>query len=278
VFVAVLAATFVHAAWNALIKAGEDRLAGIATIGATQILISLALLPFVAPLDPATYPYVAASMVLSTAYMLALQRAYRAGEFSQIYPLARGTAPLVVAGLSVFLLGETIGGLAGLAIATICVGIVSLALARGPARSARDPRPVAWALLTGGLIGCYTTVDGVGVRVAGDASAYMVWMSLATGALTVACALALRGRGLPRPAPRALRLGALAGALSYGSAWTVMWAMAQAPLALVSALRETGIVFAAIIGVIVLKERLDLARAGSIAATLAGTALLKFVR
>ncbi|MFM7347436.1 MAG: EamA family transporter [Tagaea sp.] len=276
VFLAMLAAALVHASWNALVKAGDDRLASVGIIGATQILISLALLPFVASLAPGAWVYVAISTVLSTAYMIALQRAYRAGDFSQVYPLARGTAPVVVAALSVLILGETLPALAWIAIATICVGIVSLSLGRGRA-GLRDATPVAWALLTGGCIGCYTLIDGMGVRAAGDPTAYMVWMSLATGAFTLLCAGALRGRA-PIPNTRTLRLGALAGALSYGSAWTVMWAMAQAPIALVAALRETGIVFAAIIGVVALKERLDLARAASIASTIAGTALLKLVR
>jgi drug/metabolite transporter (DMT)-like permease len=274
VFFAVLAAALVHASWNALVKSGDDRLASVAIIGATQILVSLALLPFVTPLPLAAWPYVAVSTALSTAYMLALQHAYRAGDFSQVYPLARGTAPLVVALLSVLILGEVLSGLAWLAIGTICIGIVSLGLSRGPAR---DAKPILWALLTGLFIGCYTLIDGLGVRAAGDPTAYRVWMSLATGAFTVVCALALRGRAAA-PTPRTIKLGALAGALSYGSAWTVMWAMAEAPIALVSALRETGIVFAAIIGVVALNERLDLARAASIASTLAGTALLKLAR
>lgn len=216
VFLAVLAAALVHASWNALVKAGDDRLASVGIIGATQILISLALLPFVAPLASEAWIFVAISTVLSTAYMIALQRAYRAGDFSQVYPLARGTAPVVVAILSVLILGERLPALAWLAIGLICVGIVSLSLGRGRA-GFRDATPVAWALLTGGFIGCYTLIDGLGVRAAGDPTAYMVRMSLATGAFTLLCVGVLRGR-TPVPSSRTFRLGSLAGALSYGSA------------------------------------------------------------
>jgi drug/metabolite transporter (DMT)-like permease len=277
VFAMVLASAVVHATWNALVKLGDDRLATVAIMSATQIPISLVLLTVFALPAPEAWPYLLGSVALSTAYILFLQRAYRAGDFALVYPLARGLAPLIVAAISVLALGEILAWTAKLAILFVSIGIFSLSLSRGAA-GLRDWRPVAWAAATGCFIGCYTVLDGLGARASGDAHGYMAWMSLLTAALTIACAIALRGRRAPRPSGRTVRLGALAGVLSYASAWTVIWAMTLAPLPLVSALRETGIVFAAIIGVVALKEKLDLARCASIATTMFGAALLKFSR
>lgn len=278
VFAAVLASALIHATWNALIKADGDRLAGLVAMSATQIVLSLILLANAPPLAVEAWPFILGSGILSTAYLIVLQHAYRSGDFSQVYPLARGTAPLIVAAVSVTALGETLSLGAKIAILLISAGIASLALARRKGDIKRNKAPILWALFAGCIIGCYTLVDGIGVRVAGNVDGYMAWMMLLTASLTVISATLLRGARTPWPPLRSLRMGAAAGALSFASAWVVMWAMANAPLALVSALRETGIVFAAIIAVTVMKEKLDLARAASIASTLTGTALLKLVR
>ena len=137
---------------------------------------------------------------------------------------------------------------------------------------------MALALTTGSFIGAYTIVDGLGVRAAGSAHGYMIWLTLASALLIVACTSWLQRGRRASMSRRSRTAGVVAGVMSYGSAWVVMWALSLAPFALVSALRETGIVFAVIIGVVFLKERVNLARLASIALTLAGTALLKLSR
>jgi drug/metabolite transporter (DMT)-like permease len=277
VFVMVLGAALVHATWNALIKIDGDRLALIKVMSATQLVLSLCLLPFVDVPAAESWPYLLASPILNTGYMLFLNRAYQAGDLSLVYPLARGMAPLIVAVVSIGFLGEHLSYASQIAIAFIALGVTSLALTHGAA-TLRDSRPVLLALATGGFIAGYTIIDGIGARAAGTAHGYMIWISLLTAVLIVGCVQWLqRGRRM-RVSRRSRRTGVAAGIMSYGSSWLVIWALTLAPLALVSALRETGIVFAVVIGVVFLNERLNLARLASIAATLVGTAILKLNR
>jgi drug/metabolite transporter (DMT)-like permease len=276
-FLMVLGAALVHATWNALVKTDRDRLALIRVMSVTQLVVSVCLLPFVAVPAPESWPYLAASMVLCTGYMLFLNRAYQMGDLSLAYPLARGVAPFIVAVVSVWFLGEQLSQTGVLAILLIGLGITSLTLARGAA-SLRDWRPIVLALITGSFIGSYTVVDGLGARAAGSPHGYMIWLSLLTALLIVGSVRWLqRGRRTPL-SPRSRNAGIAAGIMSYGSTWVVIWALSLAPLAMVSALRETGIVFAVIIGVVFLKERVNLARLASIALTLVGTTLLKLSR
>lgn len=277
VFLMVLAAALVHAIWNALVKIDGDRLALIKMMSVTQLFLSLALIPFVAVPAVDSWPYLAASPILTTGYILFLSRAYQSGDLSHVYPLARGIAPLIVAGVSMGLLGEQLGLAGQIAVLLVATGITSLVLTRGVA-GLRDPRPTLFALGTGCFIAGYTLIDGMGARAAASAHGYMIWVSLFSSCLIVASVHWLQ-RGNRRPLDeRSRRAGIAAGLLSYGSSWLVIWAMTLAPLALVSALRETGVVFAVIIGVVFLKERLNLARLMSIATTLLGTTLLKFSR
>jgi drug/metabolite transporter (DMT)-like permease len=277
VFVMVLGAAVVHATWNALIKTDGDRLALIKVMSATQLVLSLCLLAYVEVPAAESLPYLLASSILNTGYMLLLNRAYQAGDLSLVYPLARGIAPLIVAVVSIGLLGEQLSHASQIAILLIALGITSLALTRGTA-SFRDPRPVFLALGTGGFIAGYTIIDGLGARAAGTAHGYMIWLSLVTAILIVACVHWLQQGSRTPISRRSRRAGIAAGIMSYGSSWLVIWALTLAPLALVSAVRETGIVFAVIIGVVFLRERLNLARLVSIATTLVGTTILKLSR
>jgi drug/metabolite transporter (DMT)-like permease len=277
VFLMILAAALLHATWNAVVKSDGDRLALIKVLATTQLVLSLCLAPFVAVPAPESWPYLAASPFLGLAYMLLLNRAYHVGDLSLVYPLARGVAPLIVAVISVSVLGEHLNRASQIAILFIGLGITSLALTRGTA-GLRDPRPALLALGTGGLIAGYTILDGLGARAAGSAHGFMAWVQIITTLLIIASVHWLQqGRRVPI-SRRSLHAGIITGLISYVSSWLVLWAYTLAPLAMVSALRETGIVFAVIIGVVFLKERLNLTRLASIAATLIGTTLLKFSR
>lgn len=273
----VLAAALLHATWNAVVKSNADRLTLIGVFAWTQLAVSLCLLPFVEMPKAAGWPSLAASPVFSTGYLMLLNRAYRIGDLSLVYPLARGTAPLVVAIVSTTLLGEDLGRANQLGIMMIAVGITSLALTRGGA-GVRDMRPVLLALCMGGLIATYTLIDGLGARLSGSPHGYMVVVTILQSLLVIIVAHARR-RGVQAPVgARTVRFGIISGLVAYVSTWLVMWSFTMAPIALVSALRETGIVFAVIIGVVVLKERLSLTRLAAIAASLLGTALLKVSR
>ncbi len=277
VFLMVLGAALVHAIWNALVKTDGDRLALIKLMSATQIVVSLVFIPFVSAPAPDSWPYLVASSAFNTGYMLMLNRAYGAGDLSLVYPIARGVAPLAVAVVSIAVLGENLSYANQGAVLLIGLGITSLALTQRPTRLT-DLRPFLFALATGAFIAAYTIVDGLGARAAGSAHGYVIWLSLVTSLLIVGCVHWLQqGRSLP-VAQRTRTAGIAAGVMSYASSWVVIWALTLAPLALVSALRETGVVFAVIIGVAVLKEPLSLSRLASVATTLLGTTILKLGR
>ena len=277
VFLMVLCAALVHATWNALIKTDGDRLSLIKLMSATQVVVSLVFIPFVSVPSIDSWPYLVASSVFNTGYMLMLNRAYGTGDLSLIYPIARGVAPLAVAVVSIAVLGENLSYANQGAVLLIGLGITSLALTQRPTRLI-DLRPFLLALATGAFIAAYTIVDGLGARASGSAHGYVIWLSLVTSILIVGCVHWLQqGRGR-RVAQRTRTAGIAAGMMSYASSWVVIWALTLAPLALVSALRETGVVFAVIIGVAVLKEPLSLSRLASVATTLLGTAILKLGR
>jgi uncharacterized membrane protein len=276
-FFMVLGAALVHAIWNALVKADGDRLSLIEWMSGTQIVVSLCLIPVVSVPAPDSWPFLLASSGLNTAYMFMLNRAYQAGDLSLVYPVARGLAPLIVAIVSAVALGQTLTYANQMGVLLIVLGITSLALSRKP-RSLMDLRPLVLAAVTAVFIGSYTIVDGLGARLAGSAHAYVVWHSLVASMAIVACARWLRRGGRGSVLRRTRNAGIAAGIMSYGAGWVVIWALTLAPFALVSALRETGVVFAVLIGVVVLKERLSLARLASIASTLIGTTVLRLGR
>jgi drug/metabolite transporter (DMT)-like permease len=242
----------------------------------TQFVFSLCLVPFVPVPVQESWPYLCASAVLGTGYMVFLNWAYRIGDLSHVYPFARGIAPLIVAIVSTAFLGERIGYLGEIAVVLIALGIASLALTRGAA-GIREPRPVLLSLVAGGFVGAYTITDALGARSSGNPNGYMVWVTLLYAILVAACFRFLQRRDGAQTAAT-WRTGVIAGLMSYGSSWLIIWALTLAPMALVSALRETSIISAVVIGVIFLKERLNLTRLASIATTLIGMAILKLSR
>ena len=277
VFLMVLCAAVVHATWNALVKSDKDRPGLIRVMFLTQFVFSLSLVPFVAPPAPESWPYLSASAVLGAAYMVFLNWAYRVGDLSHVYPFARGIAPLIVAIVSTAFLGEQISKTGKVGVVLIALGIASLALTRGAA-GLREPRPVYLSFIAGGFVGAYTITDALGARSAGSPNGYMIWVTLLYAVLVAGCFWSLPRGTRPAIATPTIRIGVAAGLMSYGSSWLVVWALTLAPMALVSALRETSIVFAVIIGVVFLQERLSLTRLASITTTLVGTTLLKLSR
>lgn len=277
VFAMVLGAALLHAAWNALVKVNADRLVMIAIMMMSHVAVALLVIPFVAFPTPESWPYIGASTALNTAYCLFLIQAYRHGDLSHVYPIARGAAPLIVAALSIAVVGETLNRQAGLSVLVIALGIMSLAVTRG-AGGFKDPRAMVYALGTGVFIAGYTVVDGSGARLAESAHSYTFWVHLLNGIPISLLALYLRRGRVLASVRKAWKVGVLGGIISLLAYWIVIWAMTQAPMALVSAVRETSMVFAVLIGVFVLKERLDLARLASIGTTLIGTVMLKMSR
>lgn len=270
----VLSAGLLHAIWNTLVKVHGDRLVIMAMITTFGGIAALFMLPFVTFPAPTAWPFILASLILHNAYYLFLVAAYRYGDLSHVYPLARGSAPIIVAGMSVVFIGESLSRQGLLSVAVIGLGIMSLTLTRG-AIGFKEPRAILFALGTGGFIAAYTVVDGLGARLAGSAHGYTFWLlALDTLPLAVIVFWLRRGKVI-QEIRRSWKVGVMAALMSLVAVWLVNWALTLAPMALVSALRESSIVFAVLFGVFILKERLDLVRLFAITMTLVGTVMLK---
>ncbi|NQV99995.1 MAG: EamA family transporter [Rhodospirillales bacterium] len=274
VFAMIVAAALLHAAWNALVKVNTDRLIMVAIMMVSQAIIGCLALPFVAFPTPAAWPYIWASTALHTAYFLFLTKAYRYGDLSHVYPISRGFAPLLVAVVSVVYIGDVLSRQAMASIVLIALGIMSLTLTRGVS-GFREPKAIFFALGTGVFIAGYTVVDGLGARLADSAHSYIFWLNIFDGIPITIIALYLRRDQILLQVRASWKLGVISGVVSLLAYWIVLWAMTQAPMAMVSAVRETSMVFAVLFGVFFLKERLNLARVVSIFFTLAGAIMLK---
>jgi drug/metabolite transporter (DMT)-like permease len=275
VMLAVLGAALLHAGWNALLKASPDKELENAALALGRVVIGLLALPWMAPLAPGAWPWLAASVAVHIVYFWALAGAYRLGDLSFSYPIMRGGGPVLVTAAGVVLLGETLHWQDLAAVMLICAGI--LAFAVPPRGGSRPPRQaLLFALGNAVVIGAYTLIDAQGVRQAGTALGYILWMLLINGLVQIG--LGLRARGaravLAYSAQHWLRVpaGALATIASYAIA---LWAMTQASVAVVAALREVSVVFAAVIGALFLGERFTRARMLATAAVLLGLVVLR---
>ena len=273
VFLAVLAAALLHAVWNALVKSGGDRLMVLAAVNGGGALAAVPLVLLANFPAAASWPWLLASAALHCGYYFFLIQAYRVGDLAHVYPLARGTAPLLVTGGAALLAGEYLAPGAVLGVCVASAGIVSLAFEGGvPWR--RDSRALWYALATSAFIGAYTVVDGIGVRLADGALGYIGWLFLIDGVPIVVLAL-LRRPGQVRSFLRRewwrCGGGALASMTAYG---LVIWAMSLGAMGMVSALRETSVLFAVLIGIFVLGERLTGRRIAAALLVCAGVALM----
>ena len=273
VFLAVLLAALLHASWNAIVKGGGDKTLAMAGVVIGQGVIAAPVLAFVPMPDPASYPMLAAGIVLHLGYQFFLLASYRLGDLTQVYPLARGSAPLIVAGVSVVFMGVAFEPFQIGAIVLIGLGIMSLVMVRR-ADGGINRGAAALALVTGCFIAAYSLVDGMGARLAGTALGFYGWLAIGN-ALAFAAIMAWHRPATLRRLPiHGLRVMFIGGGASYVGFPLIIWSFTQAPIALVTALRETSIIFALMIGVFVLKERLSLLKVLSTLLTLLGAVLL----
>ncbi|MEU3030962.1 EamA family transporter [Streptomyces incarnatus] len=272
VLAAVLTAAVLHAVWNSIAHRIPDKLIGftlisVACTGCAAVLVCLT------PLPPAgAWPFLAASAVLQVASQLFLLRAYQLGDFGQMYPLARGVAPLLVAIASVTLLGGALTALQAAGVLLVSGGLA--ALASGRIRRVQLPALGA-ALGSGTIIASYTLVDSLGVRHSPDALAYTAWLFLLQGPLMPLIALARRRGELFAQLRPVLGTGLLGGVLSMTAYGLVVRAQAHGEVAAVAALRETGILVAAIIATLLFREPFGRLRLVAGAVVLTGIGLMR---
>ncbi len=275
VFAAVLFAAACHAGWNAAVKKGLDPLAGTVAISIGAALVSVPLLPLVGLPAVAAWPWVVASVLIHLVYFAALIESYRAGDMGQVYPIARGSAPLLTACLSALLVGEHIGPIAWAGILLLAGGVVLMSLRGGRELARFDRRAVAFALFTAITISAYSLTDGIGARLAGNAHAYSLALFLGIGPVMLAYALVRSGPAVIPAMRAAWGTGLAGGALQLGSYAIAIWAMTVAPIAIVAALRETSVLFGALIAVVVLREPLRAARIAAAVVIVIGLALIR---
>lgn len=275
VFTAVLFAAACHAGWNAAIKTGLDPLSSTVLITTGAGLVSLILLPFAGLPPAAAWPWVVASVVIHLFYFIGLSEAYRTGDLGQVYPLARGSAPLMTAGVTTLVLGERLGltGWAGIVI--LAAGVLLLSLRGGRLLQPPDRRAVFFALFTALTICLYSVVDGIGGRTAGNPHPYTLAMFIGNALVMLVYFAVRRSPSAIAPMLKTWPVGLFGGSLQLLSYGIVIWAMTLAPIALVAALRETSVLFGALIAVFFLKEPLRPARVVAALMIVAGLVLIR---
>jgi drug/metabolite transporter (DMT)-like permease len=276
VFMAVLTAAACHAGWNALLKVKLEPLTAISLISIACGVVVAPFAFFIELPPAAVWPFIGMSLAIHLVYYVALAQAYRFGDLSQVYPIARGTAPLITALGTVFWLGEPLGLYGWLGITLLATGIMTLSLRRrGSGIGSFHRRSVGFALLTALSIAAYTLVDGTGARLGPSPGPYIVWLFLLDGIMMAAFGL-IRAPNQLIAGLRSSRFFIVAGgALSSASYAITLWAMTVAPIALVAALRETSVLFAALIGFVFLREPVNNVRIIAGCVVVAGMVLLR---
>lgn len=273
VFLAVIAAAAMHAGWNAILKIRLDPLVAVVLITAACSAIALpaALWFGLPPLH--VWPWIAGSIAVHLVYYLTLTGAYRRADMGFVYPLARGGSPLITTLFSLVLLGEPIDAQGVLGVVVLAAGV--LAIAWRPKGGGFDARALALALGCALSIAVYSVIDGLGARSAGSPHLYSAWLFLLEGPCVLTVALLRLGPAALRPATGFVVPGIFGGAMSLSAYWITIWAMTKAPIGLVSAVRESSVMFAALIAVVVLREPLKLGRLAAAGLIVLGLALIK---
>jgi len=266
----VLAAAVLHATWNAMLKQAGERAIMMAMIAGAHMLVGAGMVVFFAFPGGASWPYIIASTVIHWFYYAFLLASYRLGDLSQVYPIARGMAPLLVAAGGWYFAGESLSRNAWIGICMISFGIMLLVVGRGNGASRAA---IGAALLTGLTIATYSVVDGLGVRLSASPLGYIGWLFLLEGFVSFYIFWRARGR-LATLSPRVFATGLAGGLMSAGAYGLVIFAATLAPIGPISAVRESSVLIAALIGVLMFGERPWASRIASAAIVVCGILLL----
>ncbi|MCK4861903.1 MAG: EamA family transporter [Rhodobacteraceae bacterium] len=274
VFVAVLFAAVLHAGWNAVIRRGGDRFQGMLLLTATQGVMAIAMAALVPLPNGIVWVWVLGSGLVHTMYKLFLAAAYQHGDLSRVYPIARGAAPMIVVIVGFYVLADTIENKEYVGIGLIGFGVMMMA--RGVFSSGESRRLLPLALGSAVCTAGYSILDGLGARVAMDATMFTAWLFIFDAMFFSMYSLISRGTVVFKASPRAWSIGAFAGVLSLATYWIAVWAMTVAPIALVAAVRETSVLFAVIIGIVVLKEKASVGKVLAALVIVIGIVIIRF--
>lgn len=274
VFLAVLGAALLHAGWNAVLKTGSDPFVTVTHLTLFSGGIALLCLPLVDVPVPAAWPWLALSAIVHVAYRLFLIQAYRTGDLVHVYPIARGAAPLITAVATLLLIGESIGLAGFVGVSALSAGVFLMSL-RGGRLATFDKRAVGFALGSALATAGYSLVDGIGARINGSGPSYALWMFVCNMLVMQALALALKGPAIYRTLATTWPVALGGGFMSMSAYFIVIWAMTKAPIAMVAALRETSVLFAGLISMLILREPLTRWRAAAALIIVAGVVVLR---
>jgi len=275
VFIAVLFAAACHAGWNALIKVGLDPLSTTTLISVGSGIVALAFAPLVGTPPSAAWPWLIASVVIHLVYFASLIESYRTGDLGQVYPIARGSAPLMTAAVTSIFVGEKLSALGWTGIVVLVGGVLLLSARGGRQLAEIDRRAIGFALFTALTICAYSVVDGIGARLSANPNAYSVWLFIGIAIVMVPYALYRDGRDVIPAMQRFWLRGVAGGALQVLSYGIAIWAMTAAPIAIVATLRETSVLFGAAIAVVILKEPLRAMRVVAACLIVCGLVLIR---
>ena len=260
VFLAVLFAAACHAGWNALIKVGLDPLSTTTLISVGSGLVALVLFPFVGLPASGAWPWLVASVAIHLIYFASLIESYRTGDLGQVYPIARGSAPLMTAAATTVVVDERLSLVGWTGILALVAGVLLLSARGGRDLAVVDRRAIGFALFTAITVCGYSVVDGIGARASANPNAYSVCLFIGIALVMVPYALYRDGRDVMPAMHLYWRRGLAGGALQFLSYGIAIWAMTIVPIAVVAALRETSVLFGATIAVVLLKEPLRAVR------------------
>ena len=275
IFLAIILAAFLHAVWNAMVKNEDNKYLAVTAIVLGHVPASI----FIILLTPApsveSIPFIILSALLHIGYEWYLLSAYRFGDLTKVYPIARGTAPILITIVSLIFLGVALSNFEILGIFIISLGILSLSL-QG-AKGIKNRSAVIYALVTGFFIMGYSITDGYGARVSNSFLSYMGW-SFILNATIFPIILKINNKSeiITKTFKEGKKIFFIGGTLSYIVYGIVIWGFTQAPIALITALRETSIIFALLIGTFFLKEKFTLLKVIATFIIFFGVALLKF--
>ena len=249
----VLLAALIHAFWNAVVKSAGDRVLTLTLIHFTGAVIGAAAIYFTGLPDSEVWPYLLISVVIHNLYYLFLLLSYRFGDLSEVYPIARGSSPLLVVVLALVMAGEAPSGGAMVGIVLISLGVISLTFAKGKISRA-GLKPIALAMTTGVMIASYTVIDGMGIRAGHSPWPYIAWLNFLEGVPITLWALTYRKTEIRPFLIGYWKTGVIGGVLALVAYALALYALNEGAMAHVSALRETSVLFATLIGAFVLKE------------------------
>ena len=275
VFIAVILAAFLHAVWNAMVKKGDDKYVSLTAIVLGHVPISIVVIFLTPTLSFQSIPYIFASAIFLAGYEWCLLSAYRLEDYTKVYPIARGTAPIFIIIISLFLFSLDISKFELIGVLVISFGIIILGFQN--IKTFKNYSAIVYAVATGIFISCYSISDGFGGRLSNSPLNYTAWLMILNA---VFFSILLKIMNMPRVPLKVLSEGKkiffIGGTLSYIVYGTIVWAFTQAPVPLVAALRETSIIFALLIGTFFLKEKFTLLKVTATFIIFFGVVLLKF--